>query len=372
MTQLIQQAYEELAERCDRQHDARQRDIFLALAGDTAHADGRHADAERLLARLVQLSPHSLLRPFATFADALQSPDVQDYLADLRRRYPPAEAERLLAEGQQPELFPGGQPAVYRIKDEPAKPARGIPENPAPAAAKSVPARKGRSPSKSPYETTLPPAEAPIDTEASGRLFIFLLVLTVAAAALVFAWLALVRPLLADESAVADRLPVIRRAPDFTLIDQHGKRVRFADYRGKALLVSFIFTTCNGACPATTHRLAKVHEKLNLQPELRDKVRFLSITLDPERDNPEMLRGYMRLYEIEGNRWTFLTGPVADVRTVHAAWGMWAKPAPDGQLDHPSRVFLVDPAGDIREIYNLDFLRLPWVLEDLAHVAGGK
>ena len=68
---------------------------------------------------------------------------------------------------------------------------------------------------------------------------------------------------------------------------------------------------------------------------------------------------------LPGKNWTFLTGAAKEVAAVHEAWGMWVKPAANGQLDHPSRVFLVDARGRVREIYNLDFLRLPWVLEDL-------
>ena len=48
-----------------------------------------------------------------------------------------------------------------------------------------------------------------------------------------------------------------------------------------------------------------------------------------------------------------------------AAWGMWAKPLANGQLDHPSRVFLVDPRGRVREIYSLQFLKAAWVAEDV-------
>ena len=57
--------------------------------------------------------------------------------------------------------------------------------------------------------------------------------------------------------------------------------------------------------------------------------------------------------------------PREQVEKVHAAWGMWAKPAANGQFDHPSRVFLVDGRGRVREIYNLDFFKPSWVLEDV-------
>ena len=62
--------------------------------------------------------------------------------------------------------------------------------------------------------------------------------------------------------AAAPRLAVIRQAPDFVLTDQDGKVVRGADLRGRVLLVSFVFTTCNGTCPATTHRMSLVAQAL--------------------------------------------------------------------------------------------------------------
>src|SRR5439155_23600533 len=97
----------------------------------------------------------------------------------------------------------------------------------------------------------------------------------------------------------------------------------------------------------------------------KDRVRLLSITLDPVRDTPEALTGYMRLYDIDASGWAFLTGPVAQVARTIEAWGMWARPAANGQIDHPSRIFLVDTRGRIREIYNLSFLKPAWVADDV-------
>ena len=67
-------------------------------------------------------------------------------------------------------------------------------------------------------------------------------------------------------------------------------------------------------------------------------VRLISITLDPKRDTPQVLHDYMKLYELDAKTWSFLTGPPDDVHKVIAAWGMWARPAENGQLDHPSRI----------------------------------
>jgi len=162
------------------------------------------------------------------------------------------------------------------------------------------------------------------------------------------------------------RLAVIRPAPDFTLTTQNGQSFKLSDQHGKVLLVSFVFTTCNGSCPATTHRMGQVQHEAKGRGLLKnDRVRLLSITLDPARDTPEVLRNYMRLYDADPASWTFLTGPVELVTKTIADWGMWVKPAANGQLDHPSRVFLVDARGRIREIYNLDYFKAPWVCDDL-------
>jgi len=178
--------------------------------------------------------------------------------------------------------------------------------------------------------------------------------------------LALLTTLCADTGPNASRLAVIRTMPDFTLTTQADAPLRTVDLRGKVVLVSFVFTTCGGSCPATTHRMNLVAQKLAGHGLLKDdRVRLLSITLDPARDTLEALRNYMRAYDADPASWTFLTGPREQVEEVHAAWGMWAKPAANGQLDHPSRVFLVDGRGRVREIYNLGFFKPAWVLEDV-------
>ena len=177
--------------------------------------------------------------------------------------------------------------------------------------------------------------------------------------------------LLAEDSSAKDaqttsRLAVIRSAPDFALTTQAGQTLRRSDLKGKVLLVSFIFTTCNGTCPATTHRISQVQQELKARGLGNDGlVRLLSITLDPARDTAEVLCVYMRLYDVDATNWTFLTGSPDQVAKTIKAWGMWARPAANGQLDHPSRIFLVDGRGRIREIYNLSFLKPAWIAEDV-------
>ena len=169
-----------------------------------------------------------------------------------------------------------------------------------------------------------------------------------------------------DSPKAASRLAVVRQSPDFFLTDQNGETFRMGAMKDNVLLVSFIFTTCNGSCPATTHRMSLVQRELKTRGLLKDgQVRLVSITLDPERDSPEVLARYMRLYDADPETWSFLSGPPDDVRRTIAAWDMWVRPAANGQLDHPSRIFLVDPKGRIREIYNLSFMRPDWVADDV-------
>src|SRR4051794_606312 len=96
-SQETQQLYEELASRFDHQNEPRHRDIFLVLAADAALTGGRGGEAERLRARLLQSNPHHLLKPFPTLREAMQSGDIRDYVADLRKRFPTSHGEEMLA-----------------------------------------------------------------------------------------------------------------------------------------------------------------------------------------------------------------------------------------------------------------------------------
>jgi hypothetical protein len=88
--------YRELADWHERQGQAQLRDRFLLLAADAALAGGDAAEAEHLRLRLLQHSPHHMLKPFSSFAEAMRSPDVQGYLGDLRQTYPLETAEQML------------------------------------------------------------------------------------------------------------------------------------------------------------------------------------------------------------------------------------------------------------------------------------
>jgi protein SCO1/2 len=157
----------------------------------------------------------------------------------------------------------------------------------------------------------------------------------------------------------------IAPAPPTILVDSEGKAFDLGALKGKVVLVSFVYTTCSGTCPATTATLVRVQRSLEMAKLWGKSVAFVSITLDPTRDSPEALRAYAKLFRASDPSWHFLTGTPAQVDSVIKAWGMWAKIGAGGVIDHPSRIFLLDRQGREREIYNLEFLTLDSVLSDI-------
>src|SRR4051794_14608903 len=87
--------YREIADIYDRRGQGSMRDRFLVLAADAALNTGQADEAEALRRRLLASSPHHLLKPYNSFGEALQAPDLASYVRDLRRNYPPQAAAQL-------------------------------------------------------------------------------------------------------------------------------------------------------------------------------------------------------------------------------------------------------------------------------------
>ena len=106
-----------------------------------------------------------------------------------------------------------------------------------------------------------------------------------------------------------DLLPVISRLPDFQLTNQMGAPVSLASYQGQIWLADIIFTRCPGPCPLMTQTMAGLAKTLTEKP----KVRFVTLTTDPNHDTPEILRQYAANLSADTNRWDFLTGDPATI-----------------------------------------------------------
>jgi protein SCO1/2 len=146
-----------------------------------------------------------------------------------------------------------------------------------------------------------------------------------------------------------ERLPTIGAAPDFALTSQDGKEVTLASLRGKVVAVSFIYTWCPDVCPMLTDKMARVQDELG--PDFGTKVAFVSITVDPERDTPEVLKEYAAAFDANPAGWSFLTGEPAAVLEVARRYGVVASPAADGQVDHTLLTTLIDRHGVMRVQY---------------------
>lgn len=133
--------------------------------------------------------------------------------------------------------------------------------------------------------------------------------------------------------------------PPFALTDQSGTKVRSESLHGHALVVSFVFTRCTDACPLVTAQLARVQARAHAEG-LGGRVRFVSITVDPVTDTPDVLRRYAQGFGIDLGTWQFFTGAPDEVERVVRAFGAAAQVTRE-RLTHGSLVVLVDAQGRI-------------------------
>lgn len=171
----------------------------------------------------------------------------------------------------------------------------------------------------------------------------------------------------ATEAAAA--LPTFSELPEFELVDQDGRPFRRADLLGRPWVVDFIFTSCAGACVPMTSRMT------DLQQEGLG-VSFLSISIDPDRDAPEVLSGYRAQWKGDAELWTLAVGSHEAVLSL--ANQAFKLPAgqevstPEGlpELFHSQRFALVDRQGRVRGYYDsTDELALAQLRQDITSLA---
>ena len=158
--------------------------------------------------------------------------------------------------------------------------------------------------------------------------------------------------------ATEHRLPVYGSVPTFSLTERSGTTFTEKGLNGSIWIADFIFTNCTGVCPVLSRTMSR------LQNQLQDhNVRFLSLTVDPTRDTPEVLRRYARRYHAHKTDWLFLTGDEAKMRQLIVKGfqlGVTVLPKDDPRLVthepiiHSNRYLLIDAKNRIRGYYSGD------------------
>ena len=165
----------------------------------------------------------------------------------------------------------------------------------------------------------------------------------------VLASLMLAQPHGAEPAAQEQALPKIAPAAEFALISQDGAPVKLADYRGKVVALTFIFTLCADTCPVLTPMMSFVQDQLGA--DFGEKIYFVSITVDPERDTPEVLKEYAQAFGANLSGWAFLTGAPDAIREVTRRYGVFAGKAANGSIDHTFLTSIIDQRGILRVQY---------------------
>lgn len=161
-----------------------------------------------------------------------------------------------------------------------------------------------------------------------------------------------------------------KRAPNFLLIDQDDHRVQVDQFRGKFVLLNFIYTHCTDVCPLTTAALARVQRELVLRGWWTKDVVFLTITTDPLRDTPTVLRAYATRYKADVRGWHFLTGDLGATQAVYKQYGIAVQARSGNLQDHTSPTFVIDRDGVVLGAYGTN-LNPDAIVHDLAQLRAG-
>jgi protein SCO1 len=152
-----------------------------------------------------------------------------------------------------------------------------------------------------------------------------------------------------DAMTERDMLPRVGPAPDFALTAQDGATFSLAALRGRVVALNFVFTRCTDVCPTATDKMVGIQEELGAA--FGRDVAFVSVSVDPEHDTPQVLAEYGRAFGCDLSGWTFLTGPAAAIVEVARSYGVYSGRRRDGAIEHVMLTSLIDRAGNLRVQY---------------------
>jgi protein SCO1/2 len=164
--------------------------------------------------------------------------------------------------------------------------------------------------------------------------------------------------------------------PDYGLVNQDGKPIKLHSYRGKVLLLTFIYTRCPmpEQCNLMSENFADVDQELQKEPELYSKTHLLSISFDPDYDTPSVLRSYGaahsgRYTAEDFQHWEFASGTKDEVKGIAQFFGLRYYEG-NAQIIHGLRTVVIDPSGKVFKVYRGNEWKPAELMEDVKAVVG--
>jgi protein SCO1 len=154
-------------------------------------------------------------------------------------------------------------------------------------------------------------------------------------------------------------------SPDFTLRDSTGKLVRLSQFRGKAVLLTFIYDHCPDICPLI---VANLHNALLRLGSQASKVQIVAVSVDPKGDTPKTVKAFLAVHEMTG-RMEYLIGSLKQLTPVWKSYGVEVQGTPDSrEVSHTAFVYGITASGKRRALYPSN-LTPEWIVHDVPILA---
>ncbi|MFJ7724966.1 SCO family protein [Neobacillus sp. NPDC097160] len=135
--------------------------------------------------------------------------------------------------------------------------------------------------------------------------------------------------------------------PDVTFEDSKGRNYSISEFKGKYVFITFLYTSCTTVCPQLEMNMSRVYDKIPSKYIGKDIV-FLSISFDPERDDPATLEKYRSYFNSDGETWRMARiKNKAELDSLLKAFGVIVIPDENGNFAHNSAFYLVDKKGSL-------------------------
>ena len=212
-------------------------------------------------------------------------------------------------------------------------------------------------------------ARAAIGLRSALAFAVFVLGISIAAAETLTGGAAGGAALDPDRALKTSQAVIGKRVGDYALLDREGRQVRLADYRGKPLVVNFVYTGCLSVCPTTTAQLAKAIREAR-KTLGTGAFRVVTIGFNLPYDSPEAMRDFARRYGIDAPDWEFLSPFESQLAPLVADFGFeYVRTA--GGFDHLTQLTILDADGRVfRQVYGDEFA-LPLLIDPLQELVTG-